>query len=554
MKLPFLLLLLVFSSPIFGQTLPVGILPDLEDAYRRQFLLGKDSSNSSFMIRPLTNNNYRFFEDNNSSLSEFRKLLWRNEQIKSSIYLLPAVFTQQYNSHHPYGINDAGMIPAKGYQLMASAGVYARIGPLSIQLRPEFVHAYNEYFMQTFEANNEAKLKTLLESYHSTIDAPERFGTGRYNELSWGQSSVRLNFDPVSIGVSNENLWWGPGVRNSLLMSNNAPGFKHITLNTTRPIKTWLGSFESQIIAGKLEGSGLKSTPGQKLKSSDWRYLSGIVFSYQPKWVPGLFLGFDRTFTTYSKIMGNSFSDYFPLFSALGKKSFENDDLTDNVENSFQRDQIFSLFAKWVMPESMSEIYFQFGREDHSWNLRDVFVEPEHSRAYIVGFNKLLPYKSKADEFIQVGIELSQLEPSGAKSVRNQGTWYSHGEVVHGYTNKGQIIGAGIGPDNMQSINVSWVKKFKAIGLLVERRVHNNALYYRAFGGTSEPRRHWADLGLGGKFNWDTRHFLINSQLVYTHSFNYQYRIDNIDPGYFWNYDKQDANNLHVKIGIMYKW
>ena len=39
-------------------------------------------------------------------------------------------------------------------------------------------------------------------------------------------------------------------------MSNNAEGFRHITFNTTKPIKTFVGNFEWQVISGRLESSG----------------------------------------------------------------------------------------------------------------------------------------------------------------------------------------------------------------------------------------------------------------------------------------------------------
>ena len=32
--------------------------------------------------------------------------------------------------------------------------------------------------------------------------------------------------------------------------------FKHVTFNTTKPIKTFVGNFEWQIITGRLENSG----------------------------------------------------------------------------------------------------------------------------------------------------------------------------------------------------------------------------------------------------------------------------------------------------------
>ena len=85
---------------------------------------------------------------------------------------------------------------------------------------------------------------------------PERFGEKSISKTLIGQSSIRLNFKGLSLGVSNENIWWGPSIRNSIMMSNHARGFKHITFNTTKPLKTKIGNFEWQVISGRLESSG----------------------------------------------------------------------------------------------------------------------------------------------------------------------------------------------------------------------------------------------------------------------------------------------------------
>lgn len=534
------------AQVLWAQTLPVGLLENTDDLLRRQQLLGLDSTNTSLLIRPVSLKN--------NGLPELNKLLWSNAGSQFQVKALPLVWQQQVNSHHPYGINDGAMISAKGYQMLFSAGLYAKIGPLSIQLRPEYVYAQNSNFRQSFEAENPTKLKNLLLAYHNAIDAPEQLGSGSYSKMNLGQSSIRLNYWGLSLGLSNENLWWGPGERNSLLMTNSAAGFKHLTLNVTRPIVTAIGNFEGQIIAGKLENSGVKATPIQSKKNDSWRYISAMALSYQPKWVPSLYLGFDRSFVTYRNLMGNKFGDYFPLFSSLAKSNFSGEDVTQNTEDNYKRDQLFSLFAKWVMPEAKAEIYFQYGKEDHSWDLRDEFVELDNSRAYVAGFRKLIPYLGRDQEFIQLGLELTQMEPTAVSQVRGQATWYSHYQILHGYTNKGQIVGAGIGPDNLQSLNIAWVKEVKRIGLILERRVHNNSLYYKAFEGTSEPRRHWVDFGLGAKVDWDFKHFILNAQTIYTHSLNYQYQIDGINPSSFWEFKSQDANNLHLKVGLLYRW
>jgi len=566
-KLYFILIILAFSKSSFSQTLPVGILENVEDAYRRQQLLGKDSSNSSYMIRPMFMSNKNNLQlDSAFSVNSFRKLLYSNPKFKTEIYVLPLVWQQQLNSHHPYGINDGSMVQAKGYQTQISAGIYAKIGPLSIQFRPEYVYAENKTFQRLSDAPNGVYWNTSITRYYNHIDLPDRFGDRPYNKFSLGQSSIRLNFGPVSAGFSNENLWWGPGVRNSLLMSNNASGFRHITLNTTKPVETYIGSFEAQIVGGRLEQSGVNlldqaGLPQAIINESvsrpyDWRYFSGIVLTYQPKWVPGFYLGLNRSFIVNRSNMGNTFGDYFPIFKSVEKSAYVLPDGT-NSDDFAQRDQYISFFARYVMPESKAEIYIDYGRNDHSYNLRDGLVEPEHTRAYVVGFRKLIDLK-RNNEYIQFGLELTQLEKSGTRETRASETWYTHPQVSDGYTNMGQVLGAGIGPgSNLQSLNVSWVKGLKRIGLQFERLVNNNDLFYSfAYASADKNQfinRHWVDLSIGSNVSWTYNNFVINGQLTYIRSLNYQYQWEPGTPqsGY-WDWDKQDVNNLHVKIGIMY--
>lgn len=564
----YLTLLMIFLSlqtslQVSAQTLPVGLLDNIEDAYRRSQLLSLDTSKSSYLIRPLhlSMNNAQVIQsgDQELSLSDFRKELYRSSNQKLAVYALPVVWQQQYNSHHPYGMNDGSMIQAAGLQSQFSAGVYAKFGPLSIQLRPEFVYANNTHFTQTFERANGTAFATAYRNYYNRIDLPERLGSGNYSQLNWGQSSIRLTFDPVSIGLSNENLWWGPGVRNSLLMSNNAAGFKHLTLNTSRPINTYIGSFEAQLIGGRLDPSGVAvpSLTGYRAKPNDWRYISAIAITWQPKWLPNLYLGFDRAYVIYRNDMERSLAGYLPIFSPLEKRSYKAPEPgAPNLEDTRKSDQNLSLFARWVLPESKAEVYFQFGRNDHSWDLRDAFVEPEHSQAYIAGFRKLVPFRAK-DEFIQLGLEFTQLQSTSTKAVRAYPSWYAHHAVIAGYTQQGQVLGAGIGPgSNMQSAMVSWVKGLKRIGLSVERTLHNNDLYYQAFGtaASSDFRRHWVDLAFVGNVSWDFNRLVLNANAGYIRSLNYQYQFSNQSSTDIFVWDKADVNNLHLKLGLMYRW
>ena len=544
------IIFLFFQNELFSQALSVGLSENIEDVYRRQQLLGLDSSSSSYMLRPINlSDRTNLSLDNEFKLSQLYRPLYESGKRTVLLTALPVSWQHQYNAHHPYGMNDGSMIPAKGYQTQLSTGFYAKAGPLSIQLRPEFVFSENKEYRELYEAHQEdALLNIFANRYYNRIDLPGRFGEGAYTSLGWGQSNIRLTFDPVSVGISSENLWWGPGRRNALLMSNNAPGFKHVTINTSRPVKTAIGSFEAQIIGGRVENSGVTSLNGSHYKArvNDWRYLSGMVFAYQPKWIPNLFLGFDRSFIVYHEDMKGGLGDYLPFFSSLTKKNASGASPTEDDQR--KTDQYFSVFARWVLNEAKSELYFQYGRNDHPWNVRDAISEPEHSRGYIFGFRKLLPL-NRTNEFIQIGLEVTQLGKTNTKQLRASQPWYSHYQVRDGYTNAGQVIGAGIGPGSgMQSLDVSWVKGLRRIGFQVERLVQNSDLLYdsRMFLDENRP---WTDLSVGAHLDWVLGKIILNSQFSFIRSHNYQYQ--SITPDEVASPYKQGANNFQFKIGVL---
>lgn len=547
--------IIIIPVKSFSQTLPVGT-PVLEDFYRRSQLLGKIDSTISFMTRPLFPEVSMKLKDgfdpyNNikekKNLTEFHFLgKWGEAK------LMPLIWKQQFNTNNPYSLNDGEMIPSRGYQTMVSAGMFAKLGPLSIQIMPEYIYAENRAY-DGFPNTASDLMWAGYYNFLDRIDLPERFGDKAYSRLFWGQSSIRLTFGPVSLGLSNENLWWGPGIRNSLLMSNTSGGFAHYTLNSVRPIKTPIGSFEGQIIAGRLDGSGFappdtnRTFNGWQLyqpKRNDWRYLNGMVISYTPRWVPGLFVGITRSFMIYHSEMGN-----FPVISPTNKKN-------PNGGNEFPQggDQLMSYFIRWVLPKEHAEIYFEYGRQHHPYNFRDFILEPDYSRAYIFGFRKIFPLISHPDQCLQFDLEVTQLEQNRTNTQRESVYFYADPDIIHGhgYTNRGQLIGAGIGPgSDMQSISISWIKSLKMVGLQFERYVHNNDFHYNDI---KDIRANWVDLGLAVIVEWDYKNvlFTANTEIVRSMNYEHQYNPEPDDTS-FWA-PGQDIYNFQAKIGVMYRF
>ncbi|SKB93199.1 capsule assembly Wzi family protein [Daejeonella lutea] len=536
----------------FSQSLPVG-MHILEDVYRREQLIGRVDSTISFTVRPL----FTGLEQGQRGLAldtiderGFTKLASTVSLGSRNGYLqlMPVSWLQQYNSKVPYGWNDGSMIPAAGYQNQLSLGVYGKYGPLSIQLKPELVSAQNKEFEGLPTDYHNVIWAHYYDRYFNVTDIPERFGDKAYSKAFWGQSSIRLNFDPVSIGVSAENLFWGPGMRSSLLMSNNAPGFKHITLNTTRPVNTPIGSFEGQMVIGMLDNSGF--TPpeinriylGRTLyvpKPEDQRYLTGFVLTYNPKVVPGLFIGASRTSQVYENGFGNKAGDFIPLLQPFERKN-----------GSETREYMSSMFFRWVWKEANAEIYGEYGHNSPT-SFQELLYRPDNNAAWLIGLRKLVPLARRPGEYLQAGIELTEIQQTDIPAL---GGWYTSNKIRQGHTNQGQVLGAGIGPgSNLQSLNIGWVKDIKRFGFQVERYLHNNDLYYPIFTETLDPGKHWVDMSYSLYADWNYKNLLVsfNGSMVRTLNYNYVLYTP-VTGGYY--VPGMDFLNYQVKVGVTYRF
>jgi hypothetical protein len=310
-------------------------------------------------------------------------------------------------------------------------------------------------------------------------------------------------------------------------MSNNAPGFFHFTLNTRKPIKTFFGSFEGQLISGKLVSSGLDVSEEEYIvdgvnykepKLQQWRYLSGVSINYQPKWVPGLFLGLNRVFQVYNTDMGKGFSDYFPVITPFQKNLLNNED-------DKKRDQVASIFLRWILKESKAEFYVENGWNDSSSNLWDLFTSPEHSKAYLIGFSKIFMLNKNEDRYLKVNFENTRLEQSADRLVRPAGAWYQHGIVHQGYTQMSQVIGAGIGSGgNSQTLDVSVWNKDRVWGIQWERYAHNMDYYFDAY---TDYVNKWVDLNLNTYAYRRYGNIGIQARLNTSWMQNYQWQANN---------------------------
>lgn len=553
---------LFLHNCVNAQSIPVGA-PVLDDYYRRMQLLSKVDTNLSFTIRPL-------FPGSSSSVYDPDSTLKHDHWISpgpylfakglGSIQILPVTWQQQFNSDHPYGWNDEAMIPAKGYQTMISGGFFIKFGPLSIQFRPEYVYANNLNFNGFASGHSNNDLVNYY-AYHNLIDNPERFGNIPYSHTFLGQSSINLTLGQITAGLSNESLWWGPGIHNALILSNNAPGFKHVTLNTIRPIKTYIGYIEGQIIAGRLESSGFTNLTTTSLsdgtnllapKMQDWRYFTGFNINYHPKWVSGLTFGLIRTFNAYEKDV-KGFAGYFPFFTPYSKQSTQGG-IDSGIGDPFPRDQYTSFYARYLLTKAQAEVYFEYGLNDNSYNLTDFFQSPDHSRAYLFGLRKMIPLSGTKDQHILFSGEITQLSQSVDRLVRGAGGWYVHYQVTDGHTNNGKVLGAGTGSGgNLQSMDVSWVSGLKKLGIGFERYEHDVDFYQENFPDINGNSRNWVDFAFSLNGEWSYKNLLFNAKLQEIKSLNYEWILKDYVPGNYY-IPHNDVYNFHGELGVTFRF
>ena len=375
-----------------------------------------------------------------------------------------------YNTAYPRSANDGALWQGRGLSSIVSGGAEFRWGHLTARLFPSLVYSQNASFpLATGPGTTNSK---YAYPWEGGIDFPQRFGTGPVTSIDPGQSEIRLDYGAFTVALSTENLWWGPAYRNPIIMSNAAPGFPHFDIGTGRPIHTRAGDIEFRLITGELTRSnyfGPDTTSGRRI-------FNGLTLGYRPSFMPGLTLGLTRVLYHEWPKSGLGIGDFDDTVGELFNSGHLN---ASGLTVNDNRDQLASVTARWVLPESGAEVYVEFARGDFAGSLRDLLLEPDHSRAYTIGFQKTLPASSGA---YVLRVENTTLGQTQTLLLRGyEGGIYTHFIVTEGYTNAGQLLGAPIGPgSNNQYLGLDRYTAHGRYGVFLERTRYDDDYAWRA--------------------------------------------------------------------------
>lgn len=295
-----------------------------------------------------------------------------------------------------------------------------------------------------------------------SIDQPMRFGSHPIGRLDPGESTLMITGNRLQAGISNENEWWGPAIRNAIVMSNNAPGFPHLFFRSARPLQTGIGGVEFRWLVGGLTESHYFDT----VSTNNVRSLASFAASLQTRWDPNLSFGLARSVYATATGWGQVPGRWFDVLANTHRPN--NRPLGDSSLTPGGKDQLYSLFARWVLPSDGVELYTEWARTELPVNLRDFLVAPNHTQGYTLG----MQWSGAAwrGGGLRFQFEVTQLEQSATFRDEPVGSWYTSRRVIQGYTNRGEIIGASIGPGaSSQWLGLDYLKPDWRVGAIAGR-------------------------------------------------------------------------------------
>jgi hypothetical protein len=453
--------------------------------------------------------------------------------------------TLRYNSSFAYGSNDGPVWAGRGLTSATQFGFFAGWGPVSLTVAPLVFRAENQSFdlASTSRTGNSAYGNPDF----AGIDRPQRFGNSAYSQIDPGQSTLRVDLPFVSFGASTANQTWGPGQEFPILLGNNAAGFPNVFAGTSEPLNVWVAKLHTKVFWGELLQSDYSPVTGQDeyvspAEPGKKRFATGFVLVAQPRGLNGLEVGGARFFHSIWPISGIPRSYLTKFLQGFLKKDLPPDRIQDprlpaNNEQGISDNQLISVFARWVLPHSGFEVHAEYGREDHSYDLRDLEQEIDHSRSYSLGIRKV--FSVTPDKMTAGRIEILNFQLPQLSRYRGEGEMYVHGLIRQGHTYKGQLLGAdagvGTGAGSVMAVDrFTREGRWTASWTRIVRREDGD---FSAIGIRS-PRSIDVSHALGIENTRTFHEMELTGGLTFVREFNRDF--------------KRDASNLNAQFGVRY--
>ncbi|MEP2026665.1 MAG: capsule assembly Wzi family protein [Reichenbachiella sp.] len=455
------------------------------------------------------------------------KTSFANEKQKLNFELLNPQVNYIYNSTYPRGYNDGPVWNGKGSNMNITAGFYGNYGIWHFTFSPIIVGSENRDFHIPESEYNKSEYSFPFEK---NIDWVMRYGNDPYYNFHLGQSEIRIIHRNFTFAVSTANFSTGPARYNPIIVSKNAGGFPHIDLGTNRPAKTKIGEFEYRMVWGAFN----ESDYFDQNSDNDRRYFTGLTIGYRPIFMKGLNFGINRYMYATWGNENLSFADTFAAFTKNSTKIGAQNDIYD---------QMVSVTIDWKFPSVGFEAYVEYARNDFPTSFFEFMEQPDRSRARTIGMIKDIDLKN--GDLLQFIYESTVLGANQVQLITPGGNpnYYAHSVVTNGYTNNGQVLGAGIGTGSQSDIiKIYWYKPTSRYGLHLSRIRLDDDYFVNEYAGVGLFEPYPTDYEVSGgldivKF---LGNFSIESKILYSARRNFLYQ------------DDQEIHNLQLSFKTTY--
>lgn len=378
---------------------------------------------------------------------------------------LGASAMSSYNTGFPWGQNDGPVWQGRGATGALGGAATLRIGPLGLTAAPLVFAAQNAEF-PLMPTSGFDSVQTGIYAYD--IDLPQRFGVRRYARGNAGESSLRLTLSGIALGVSTEAEGWGVGEAFPSILGANAGGFPHVYVGThSRGVRIpSIGRFGVRYLVGVMSQSAWSPVTGADTFASiefpgRRRATVGVVGSWMPAFASNLEVGVSRFYHSPwrgDKRTWNAWSKPFEgvLKAGFGDRGEVSFDPTGDLDN-----QLASLYSRWAFPSRGAELAFEYFREDHNYDNRDLAGEPEQNGATSASLRVLTDRSASKLSMLTLEYFSGDVRPIAQQ--RAQGLLYFHGTLRQGHTERGQLLGSPIGAGAVDGQRASW-ERFQPAG------------------------------------------------------------------------------------------
>ena len=436
-----------------------------------------------------------------------------------------------FNTAAPYGQNDGALWQGRGYNTSLTTGARIEGYGFELTFKPMVTFSQNLGFDY---------LPGVYGDTHSyfwagNIDLVQRFGDNPYFQFDWNDTEIRYSFYNFTIGFGTQAFWLGPAKLNPILGSNNAGGFPKFDIGLRKtdliiPGLNWnLGKIESRIWIAQLSESDYFNNDGIK----DKNLFNGFNISFSPSFWPDFTIGVTKICLTR---WGNNFWMYLnPFYSS-------------NDINGIGEDQKASIYFDITIPKVGFNMYAEFGLDDYTSNQLGNFF---HTFISTFGFQQ--KFSISKEKMIKglLFCELNFFEMSQDFQLQwNYMGFYAHHQIKEGYTQNGQIIGAGSGFfGNSQLIGFKIYIPRTELQLFYHRNVPDmNYLYNKAINNVASNIIQFYGIV-------ESKHsFGICASFFINKSFHIKNEIDLTFIDDFLFIDKNSKTNFHFLLNLKYNF